>query len=422
MKALLLTQYYPPEPGSAAQKMSELAKHLLERGHQVTVVTGFPNYPDGVLFGGYRRKLYHRDQIDGVNVIRTFLLIAPRRRSLGPRMKNYLSFMLSSIYGSLITGRHDIVYVYSPPLFLGVSAYVISRLFRAPFVLDLNDLWPKGPVHLGVLKNRTLIRMAEMLERFVYARAHHIFFYSHRMRQDVVAAGVPEAKTEVHPLWVDTELFKPTSEEQAANIRKEYGMSDRLVVMYTGNLGLPQGLDTAIECARVLKAGGHDEVLFVFVGGGADRDRLVQLSQGYELDNVLFIPPQPVSSMPAFMSASDVLLLHLDKAPFRMGTIPGKLLTYMSAARPVLAGLEGEGADIVTRNRCGVVVEPQNPEAMAQGVLGLADPEMRRHMGEEGRRAALSQFDRRELLDTLERRFQEIIDRWRGHATPEKST
>ena len=421
MKALLLTQFYPPEPGTASQKMSELADHLQRNGHEVTVVTGFPNYPEGVLYKGYRRKLLQREQINGVRVIRTFILINSSRRSFGPRMQNYLSFMLSSIYGSFRAGHHDLVYVYSPPLFLGVSAYMLSRLYRAPFVLDVHDLWPKAPIELGILKSPALIRAAERLEEFVYSKAHHIFFYSHRMRQDVVEDGCPEAKTEVHPLWVDTEFFKPAPEDQAARVRKDYGMGDRLVVMYTGNLGLPQGLDTAIECARLLKAQGHDRFLFVFVGGGAELDRLRQLSQDHGLDNVLFVPPQPASAMPAFMSASDILLLHLNKAPFRIGTIPGKLLTYMSAGRPVLAGLVGEAEDIVNRNGCGVVVEPQSPEAMAQGVMVLADPALRRRMGEAGRMAAVNQFDSRKLLDEVEGRLQEVVTGWRGRSAATKS-
>ena len=421
MKALLLTQYYPPEPGTASQKMSEMAEHLQGNGHEVTVVTGFPNYPEGALYEGYRRKLLQPEQINGVKVFRTFLLVSRRRRSFGPRMKSYLSFMLSSIYGSLRAGRHDLVYVYSPPLFLGVSAYLISRLYRAPFILDVHDLWPKAPVELGILKSPGLIWMARKMEKFIYSKARHVFFYSHRMRQDVVGDGCPQEKTEVHPLWVDTDFFKPATEDQAARIRQEYALGDRFVIMYTGNLGLPQGLDTAVECARLLKERGLGQYLLVFVGGGAELDRLQQLSRDYGLDNVLFIPPKPVSAMPAFMAASDVLLLHLDKALFRMGTIPGKLLTYMAAGRPVLAGLEGESADIVNRTGCGVVVEPRNVEAMTDGVVKLSDPDLSRQMGEAGRVAAVTQFERGKLLDELEGRLQEVVAGWRGRSAAAKS-
>jgi glycosyltransferase involved in cell wall biosynthesis len=421
VRALLLTQYYPPEPASAAQKTSELAQYLASHGHQVTVVTGFPNYPDGVLHKGYRRRLYQVEWAGGVKVVRTFLLTARKRHAFGPRMKNHLSFMVSSIYGGLRSGRPGVVYVYSPPLFLGVSGYVISRLFKAPLVVDVHDLWPKAPIPLGILKNPTLIRLAEALERFVYSRADHIFFYSHRMRRDVVDSGVPEDKTEVHPLWVDTDFFKPVPDHQARRLREEYGFGDKLVVMYTGNISLAQGLDTAIEGARLLRDEGHRHVLFVLVGGGADRDRLAGLSESHSLDNVLFIPPQPVTAMPAFMSAADVLLTHLNKAPFRLGTIPSKLLAYMSAERPVLAGLEGEAAELVLRTQCGVVVEPENPRSMADAILRLQDSGLRRRMGEAGRRAAVEQFERKRLLAALEGRFQEIVAGWKGRAAPARA-
>lgn len=407
MKLLLLTQYYPPEPASASQKVSEMAGYLAGRGHDVTVVTGFPNYPDGALYDGYRRGLYREETREGVKVARTFLFFPRSRRDFWPRMKNHLSFMLTSMYGGVRSGRPDLVYVYSPPLFLGVSGYVLSRLFRAPLVVDVHDLWPQEPIHLGVLKGRAVIRLAKGLERAVYRAADCLFFYSDRMRGDVVETGVPEAKTEVHPLWVDTCFFRPAARE-AEEVRREHGFGDRLVVMYTGNISLAQGLDTAVESARLLRERGEHDVLLVFVGGGADRDRLAALAGDYGLDNVLFIPPKPATAMSAFTSAADVLLTHLNKAPFRQGTIPTKLLNYMSAGRPVLAGLEGEAAELVRQTGCGVVVEPQDPEAMAQGILGLRDPALRRRLGEAGRAAAVERFERRKLLPEMEGRFQEI--------------
>ena len=418
MKALLLSQYYPPEVGAASLKVSEIAEHLAEKGHQVTVVTGFPNYPEGVVYSGYRRKLCQKEKINGVRVVRTFLLTTRKRRSFKGRMANHLSFMVSSIFGALGAGRHDIVYVYSPPLFVGFSAYVVSRFFRASFLLDLHDLWPKAAVFLGVLKNPALIRTAEMFERFVYSKADRIFFQSERMRQDLVSQGVPSGKTEVHSLWVDTEFFKPVPREQAERIRLEYGMDNRLVVMYTGSIGPAQGLDTVIRTASLMK---NDDVLFVFVGDGADRDKLVQMAQSERLNNVLFIPPQPVKMMPEFMSAADVLVAHLDKAPFRLGTVPGKLLNYMSCARPVLAGLEGAGADIIAGNECGIVVAPQEPEAMALAITQLKEPELRGRMGEAGRAAAVAYYDRKKILSDLERRLEAIAASRRRRKAPVSS-
>ena len=414
MKVLLVSLYFPPEPNSLSLKISDLSKHLKESGHDVTVITGFPNYPEGVLYPGYRRALLKREEIEGVRLIRTYLTTTKQRRSFGPRMANYLSFMTTSILGGLAVGRHDVVYVSSPPLFLGVSGYLLSRLFRAPLVLDVNDLWPQAPIQLGVIKSPRAIRMAHQLEEFVYGKSDAIFFYSHRMRQAVLEDGIPAAKTEVHPLWIDTEVFKPVPRAEGAEIRSKYGMGDRLVVMYTGNLGVPQGLQTAIECARLLAERKRQDVLFVFVGGGADKDRLVRLSESYGLTNVLFIPPQPFAAMPQFMSASDVLLLHVDKAPHRMGTIPGKLFAYLSCGRPILLGLEGEGADLVNETGCGVAVEPQDPESMLKGVEILSDPQRRERMGEAARRTAVERFDRRKVLAVLERSLEEIVARKNG--------
>jgi len=215
---------------------------------------------------------------------------------------------------------------------------------------------------------------------------------------------------------VDTEAFKPVPREAWTKIRDRYEMGDRLVIMYAGNIGLPQGLQTAIECARLLQERKQNDALFVFVGGGPDKERLVQLSQSYGLKNVLFIPPQPLASMPEFMSASDALLLHLDKAPFRVGTIPGKLFAYMSCGRPVLLGLEGEGADLVNEAGCGVVIEPQNAEDMVRGVGRLRDAELRRRMGEASRRTAVERFDRRVVLEKLEDRLEDIAARRKEQA------
>ncbi len=401
MKALLLSQYYPPESGSSAMRMSELAEHLAQQGHQVTVVTGFPNYPDGVIYRGYRRKIYQREQINGVDVIRTFVLTTTRRRSFGPRLVNYISFMITCIFGGLVAGRQDLIYFYSPPLFLGISAWVLSSLYRIPSVVEVNDLWPQAPIALGVLRNKGLIRLAEGLERFVYARVDRFLLYSKLMRQALVQAGVPQEKTEIRPLWVDTEFFAPRPSDETSAVRVEYGLDGRFVVMYAGNIGLAQGMDTVIECAQLLRE--RRDIVFVLVGEGVEKAALARRVEQQRLSNVIFIPYQPVSVIPGFLSSADVLLVHLDPAPHRLGTIPAKALAYMSVGRPVLMAAEGESADLVARSRSGVVVEPRNAQAMADAVLELCDDaEARKVMGERGREYSVAHFDRGTLLQELQ--------------------
>lgn len=407
MRFLLLTQYYPPEPGSSAMRMSELAQYMAARGHIVTVVTGFPNYPEGVIYAGYRGKLYQREQLQGVNVVRTLLLTTRHRHKFLPRLLNHSSFMLTSIMGGLFAGKHDLIYIYSPPLFVGVSAWVLGRLYGIPFVMEVNDLWPQGPIALGIVRNKWAIRCGEGLERFVYAKAHKIFFYSNRMRQALIEKGVPEKKTEIHPLWVETDLFQPCTSDETAAVRAEYGLDGRFVVMYAGNIGLAQGMGTVVECARLLKQ--QPDIAFILVGEGAEKATLMQRVAEQELNNVMFIPHQPVNVIPRFLSAADALLVHLDPAPHRLGTIPAKALAYMSCGRPVLMAAEGESADLIQRSGSGVVAEPGNPQDMAEAVLRLyVDPDAREAMGQRGREYVVAHFDRKKLLRGLEGRLEEI--------------
>jgi colanic acid biosynthesis glycosyl transferase WcaI len=407
VRILLLTQYYPPESGSSAMRMAELAAHFVSRGHRVTVVTGFPNYPDGVIFPGYRGKLWQLEQIDGVRVLRTYLLTTPRRDSFRHRLLNYVSFMVTSVFGGMAAGHHDLIYFYSPPLFLGVSAWILSRFYGIPSVVEVNDLWPQAAVALGVLRQRPLIRLAEMLERFVYDTVDEIFVYSYVMREALLERGVPHEKIELRPLWVDTDLFQPCSPVETDAVRKEHGLADRCVVMYAGNIGLAQGMDTVIDCADLLRA--HTEIVFALVGEGAEKAALRRAARDRGLTNVAFVPYQPVTVISRFLSSADILLVHLDPAPHRLGTIPAKALAYMSVGRPVLMAAEGESAALVTQCRCGVVIKPRDPAAMAEAILQMcADCDAREEWGRNGRRSVQESYDRAALLQSLESRLEEI--------------
>ena len=226
MSILLITQYYPPEPGSASIKMSELAQYLAVKGHDVTVVTGFPNYPQGKIYKGYKIKILQKEKVSGVNIIRVPLYPTPYRRSFKHRMLNHISFMLTAIYGGLLSQKPDVIYFYSPPLFLGFTAWVLKKFYRVPTVVEINDLWPHAPIALGIIKNKIVIRLAEAFERFVYKKTDYLFFYSHTHRKTIVDRGIPREKTEIHPLWVDTEQFSGCGEDERREIREKYGLSE----------------------------------------------------------------------------------------------------------------------------------------------------------------------------------------------------
>ena len=407
MNFLLLTQYYPPESGSASLKMAELAEYLVYKGHNVTVITGFPNYPYGKVYNGYKMKLYKKEKIKGVNIIRTPLYIASKRRSFKHRMMNHVSFMLTSIYGCFLTRKPDLIYYYSPPLFLGFSAWVLGKIYRVPVVSEINDLWPQAPIALGLIKNPLIIKAAEGFEKFVYRRNAFLFFYSNTMRSMVTNKGVPERKAEIHPLWISTIEFCPKSQKEVEEIKIKYNFNGKFTIMYAGYIGLAQGLDVVLNVAEILSQ--CKDILFVLIGEGPEKENLIIKAEISGLKNIMFIPFQSKEVIARFLSAADVLFAHLDPAPHRLGTIPSKILAYMSIGKPLIIAAEGETKNLIEKSKCGIVVEPRNGEAIAKATLSLyKNVNLRKKMGEKGRAYVIENFDENRLLPKLESRLIDI--------------
>ena len=408
MNFLLITQYYPPESGSASMRMSELGEYLATQGHAVTVVTGFPNYPQGKIYEGFKIRIFQKEVVNGVTVIRVPLYPTPFRKSFKHRMINYVSFMLTAVYGGLMAKKPDLTYYYSPPIFIGITTWVLKIFYRVPTVVEINDLWPQAPIALGVIKNKFLISMAEFLEKFVYRKTDYLFFYSHTHRKTIVGKGIPETKTDIHQLWVDTKHFEPKDGYKVESIKERYGFKNKFVVMYAGIIGMAQGMNVIIKVAQQVMATNPD-ILFAIVGDGGEKKALVQEALERGLGNILFIPFQPVSDIPFFLSAADVLFAHLVSAPHRLGTIPAKVLAYMSMGKPLVVAVEGETADLLERSQAGIAVKPGYPDGIAEAVLNLyQNKEMRMEMGARGRKYAEQHFDREVLLGSLERHLIKI--------------
>lgn len=388
-------------------KMSELAESLVDKGHSVTIVTGFPNYPKGKIFENYRRSFLRREKVNGVKVIRVFLIVPKVRASFIHRMLNHTSFMLTSIYGGLAAEKPDLIYYYSPPLFLGFSTWFLGKIYRVPTVVEINDLWPQAPIALGVLKNKLVIKFAEKFERFVYKNTEHLFFYSRTMRNQVINKGISKKKTEIHPLWISTKEFAPVPEEKVNRIRKKYKLDGKFSVMYAGLIGLPQGLEILVEVAKILR--NKKDIIFVLVGGGAGERKIRKESEKEGLETIKFIPFQLKEEISSVLSSADVLFAHLNPALFRKGTIPGKVLAYISVGKPLLVAVEGETNDLVERSKSGLTAESQDAKSIAENLKKLYDNEdMRKEMGRNARRYAIENFEREMLLSELENRLIEI--------------
>ena len=404
MKILFLCQYFPPEPGAPAARTHEHAKEWVRMGHEVTVVCGIPNHPDGEVPLNYRHNFVYEEVLDDIRVLRCWFLVAANagrvRRSVA-----FISFMLAALYWSVVKGgRADVVMATSPQLLCGLSGYGVALVKRALFVFEVRDLWPRQIIDLGVLRNPWLIALLRGVERFLYRKASVIITVAEAARRELVQSGVPPEKIHTITNAIALDVFTP--QPRLGAMRYRYGWGERNLVMYIGTHGLSQGLETVLAAARELE--DREYLHFVFVGSGAERESLIKTAEKDGLKNVEFIPNQPRPDMPEFYAAADICLVPLKQREVFLTNIPSKMFEIMACARPIILGVEGQGREILEAAGAGVAVPPEDPHALAEAIRALADdPEARRRYGENGRRYVEKASNRaekaRELIDIVQR-------------------
>lgn len=366
MRVLILSQYYAPEP---VPKPSELAEALVRRGHQVSVLTGFPNYPSGNLYEGFRLAPMERATVDGVPVVRAYEYPYHGTRTLG-RILNYVSFMISAPLVSLFVPRCDVIYVWHPPLTVGVAAAIIARLRGVGFVYDVQDIWPESAVLSGLLKPGPLVTFMTWLERQVYKQADHLLVVTEGARRNLLEKGVASAKVSVGNHWIDERLFAPVGIDSRRAARAEQGWVDRFVLLFAGNIGLLQGLDTLVDAAAALPAGSN--ALIAIVGDGSDRQRLEERVGALGLGSrVQFLARRSMEAMPPLFAAADALLVHLRKSELSRLVIPTKTLAYLAAGRPIVMAMEGAAADMITDARAGIVLPSEDAARLVEAIERL---------------------------------------------------
>jgi colanic acid biosynthesis glycosyl transferase WcaI len=402
MRVLILSQYYAPEP---IPKPVELAESLVARGHEVTVVTGFPNYPSGDLYPGYRLGLMRREVIGGVPVIRTFEYPYHGLNAIG-RAANYLSFAASAPLAAAVVKRVDVIYVWHPPLTVGLPAWMLGWMCRAPFVYDVQDIWPDAAVDAGAFQRGPLTRALHVLERFVYRRAAHIITATEPARGNLLSKGVPANKVTTLPHWIDTDGL-PDATTLRDGTRRSLGWSDRFIVLFAGNLGVLQGLDAVVTAARAFTS--DERFRIVFVGDGSERNRLEALSRDLGVaDRVEFLARRPPGEMPALFAAADALLIHLKQSRLAEWTVPTKTLAYLAAGRPIIVAAGGPSAALVRDAEAGLEAPPDSPEALASVIRAMAATSAagREAMGRAGRAYVDAHLTRRHVLPRYEQLLQ----------------
>jgi colanic acid biosynthesis glycosyl transferase WcaI len=406
VRILILSQYYWPEP---IPKPTELAQALRESGDTVNVVTGFPDYPSGQIYSGHHLRLIRRETIAGVQVMRTFEYPYHGTRAIG-RFLNYISFMMSAPLSALFLPKIDVIYVWHPPLTIGVAAWLISRIRKVPFVYDVQDIWPEAAVLSGMLKPGLTVRCLSILERFVYNRADHLITVTEGARANLMSKGVSAGKVSVLPHWFAPEPFAENNDADRERIRAENDWEDKFVVLFAGNLGLVQGLDTIVNAADLLR--NEARIRIVFVGDGADKARLVKRVCLMSLEEtVQFIERQAIEKMPGLIAASDALLAHLKKSELSNYVIPTKTLAYLAGGRPIVMAMQGAASDLVHAAGAGITVPPEDPLALANGIreLSTVSAKARTCMGNSGRSYLRSHFSKDVVVPEYRKLLKRVI-------------
>ncbi len=409
MKILVVSLYYEPDRcQSNGPIIRALCEDLAEAGHEVTVLTSFPHYNSDQVWPEYRGRLFQRDRVGSVNVIRSYIFV-PGKRSGWQRILNYLSFNISSTLSGLFAGKQDVIFVMSPPLTIGLTAFVLGLLKRIPYCYNLQDIWPEVAVKLGMLRGRRLIAFFEAMEKFIYRHSRRIFAISDEFKANLIAKGVAADKVEVIPNFTDTDFIKPMEKANAFSLA--HGLLDKFTVLYAGNVGLSQGLEVILDAAEQLK--DHTEIVFTIVGEGSSRDELIAESDRRGLQNVKLLPFQPESDVPMVYAAADVALIPL-RHGITENSVPCKTYSIMAAARPYIAGVD-EGSTVwklTDQVGCGVCIEPENGRALAEAVLRLqADAHARSRMSAKGRQFVERNFAREIITDRYRSSLESLVEK-----------
>lgn len=402
MRILFLTQYCPPEVGAPQNRIFEFAKKLKEFGHEVTILTALPNYPKGEIFDEYKGKKVVLEEIEGIKIVRTSIY-ATKSKSFTKRLRNYLSFTFSSVLqGAKYIDKQDAIITESPPLFLGFSGYVLAKLKKAKFIFNISDLWPESAIKLGVLHNKLFIKMSVLLEEFCYRKASAVTCQTEGIVDDIVNRGFDKNKVHLITNGVDTKLFKKENRDEA--FRREIGIEGKFALCYAGIHGLAQGLQVIINAAEIVK--DEENIQFVFVGDGPEKQDLISMAKEKGLKNVTFLPLQPKTNMPKIVASMDAAIIPLKKLDIFKGALPSKMFETLASEVPIILPVQGEAEKLINNAQAGIVVEPENPKEIAEAVLKLYnDIELRKRFGENARSYVMENYAR----ETITRKLEKIL-------------
>ncbi len=412
MHILFFTHYYPPEVNAPASRTSEHCRAWVQAGHEVTVVTCAPNHPKGVLYPGYRNKLFQIETMDGVKVVRVWTYLAPNEGFVR-RIANYVSYMVAALFAVPRLKRPDMIISTSPQFFCGLTGFPAKILRRAPWVLEIRDIWPESIVSVGAMRKGTVTRMLERLEAFAYRKADKIVAVTDSFVPHIACRCQGAQKIAVIKNGADLSLFQAGKTAGANDVKRKSGLEGRFVAAYAGTHGMAHGLDTVLDAAAILR--DDPRFGFLLVGDGAERARLTARAASMKLNNLHIAGQLPKSEMPAIWAATDVSLILLRKSDTFTKVLPSKMFEAMAMECPIVLGVEGEAAALLEEAGAGIAIAPGSADELAAAVVRLAeDKELRDRLGRQGSAFVREHYNRNKLAMRYLDLLQTVVAKHRG--------
>lgn len=373
MHILFLTDNFPPEVNAPASRTFEHAREWVRAGARVTVITGAPNFPRGEVFPGYRNRLWQRERIDGIDVVRVWTFITANE-GFAKRIADYMSFMFSAALAALFVRKVDVVVGTSPQFFTACAAWFVGLVKRRPFVFELRDLWPESIKAVGAMSHSRAIALLERIEWFLYRSAAHVVSVTESFRTHLIAGGIGPERISVVTNGVDLGNFSPRPKD--AELLQSMGLGGAFVAGYIGTHGLAHGLDTLLDvAAQMPRMADGRRLVILLVGDGAQKQLLRERASRERLDNVVFVDTVPKQEIARYWSLLDACIIHLKRTPLFETVIPSKLFEAMGMGVPIVMGVAGEAAAIVRQEQCGIAVAPESATEIAGALQALeADP------------------------------------------------
>jgi glycosyltransferase involved in cell wall biosynthesis len=408
MKIIILTQYFPPEIGAPQNRLYELAVRLAERGNEIQIFTAMPNYPKMEIMPEYKGKIYVFESKNNLTIHRSFIYVS-KSKSIVLRLLNYFSFVFSSLFiGIFKLKKADVLICESPPLFLGISGWLLAKFKRAKFIFNVSDLWPESAEKLGLVTNKTFLKMATILEEFCYKKSVLITGQTQGICKDI-KGRFPKKEVFWLPNGVDEKFFNIQQSKSLDNWRSSNGFeASDFLLLYAGIIGHAQGLEVIINAAKKLKE--FPQIKFILVGAGPEKEKLMMLAQEEQLKSIYFMDAQPKSAMPSIVNASDVAVIPLKKLDLFLGAIPSKIFENLAMKKPLLLGVDGEARELfITQGKAGLFFEPENVEDLAEKTLLLfRNRNLCNEYGENGYHYVLNNFSRDKIAHAFANELKKL--------------